>query len=471
MASLSILHIVHQFLPHHRHGVEHSTLELAQEQVRRGHKVAILAGEFGHFRHEVDVVEEQVRELPVFRMYFNPRSENGFLHHAGFAEAFQRLLVKLMPDVIHIQHLNHLSLDIIHVARSMDIPLVYTLRDFASFCARVNLVRGDGSLCRGSDLVEDCRACLAQSLPLSSADRFEAGWIALRRNIPNPRSWRLLLERLLAGMHSIQPPLKLAGPADFVRRNEAMIEAFESVDAILSISRDVAVRTHSFLSPSLDIKPIHQAPDVRRIRHRERHPGGSGVRFGYIGKFTRIKGVHVLLEAFRRLPVGAAELHLKGAPTWTDLWEIAYYRQMRRLGDRPDIHFYTAPTPRERISEFYHRIDVLVVPSIWFEAFGRVVVEALAAGVPVICSNEGGVAELVRDGVDGLHVRIGDPEDLALVLRRLVQQPETVNRMSRNCRVPKDVDTYNDDVENIYRQVIEARQGTTGISGGGDNGQ
>jgi len=470
MAALHILHIVHQFLPHHRHGVELSTLELAREQVHEGHRVEILAGEVGRFHREVEMVEERVEELPVYRVYFNPRGENGYLHHSGLADTIQRLLVKLVPDVIHIQHLNRLSLDIIHVARRMDIPVVYTLRDFASFCARVNLVRGDGSLCRSSDLVEDCRACLAQNLPLSGTETFEAGWIAIRKNISNPRSWRLLIDRAIAGLHSIEPPVTLQNPADFVRRNEAVVEAMESVDAILSISRDVAVKTRRFLSDRLEITPIHQAPEVSRIRHRERHVGGSSLRVGYIGKFTRVKGIHVLLEAFRRLPVGAAELHLKGAPTWTDLREIAYYRRMRRLGERPDIHFHTAPTPRDRISEFYHRIDVLVVPSIWFEAFGRVVIEALAAGVPVICSNEGGVAELVRDGVDGLHFRLGDPEDLALILRRIVQQPETVNRMSRNCHAPKELTTYAGEIEAVYKRVMATRQ-QAAREAGGYNGQ
>ncbi|MCB2200023.1 glycosyltransferase family 4 protein [bacterium] len=464
MSTLNILHVVHQFFPHHRHGVELSTLELARYQSKQGHRVSILAGEVGRFHTELDFKQQQVDGLPVLRVWFNPRSENAYLHHRGFEEAITRHLLRLMPDVVHVQHLNHLSLDVIHAARKLDIPVVYTLRDFASFCARVNLVRGDGSLCEQSDLVQDCQSCLAQRTTLSLEELIPAGVVAVRRNLGQLRSWKLITDRLLSLNSPAKPPIRYDTPADFVRRNEFVVDAFEQVNAITAISQDVADRTRAFLTDDIEIEAIHQAPDVNRLAHHERLPGGSPLRIGYIGKFTRIKGVEVLIHAFRHLPVGAAELHLKGSPTWTDLNEIAFYRRMRKLGDRPDIHFDTIPTPSQRIHEFYNRVDLLVVPSIWFEAFGRIVIEAQASGVPVLCSDRGGVSELVEDGVDGLHFRMGDSEDLAAILQRLVKQPELVNRMSRNCSAGKSLDEYVGEIERVYRRVME--QDSTGLNSG-----
>lgn len=455
MATLNILHIVHQFFPHHRHGVELSTLELARYQQKQGHTVTIFAGELGHFHRELDLVEEQVNGLPVVRAWFNPRSENGFLHHRGFHETFSHFLLKLMPDVVHIQHLNHLSLDVIHASRKLDIPVVYTLRDFASFCARINLVRGDGTLCESSDLVQDCQTCLQQSPRLPLSELLPAGAMAVCQNVGRPRSWKLLADRLISLNSPAKPPVRTATLTDFVRRNEFIVDAFEQVDAITAISQDVADRTRVFLTDDLEIEAIHQAPDVNRLAHRERRPGASPLRIGYIGKFTRIKGLEVLIRAFKHLPVGAAELHLKGSPTWTDLNEIAFYRRMRKLGDRPDIHFDSIPTPSERISEFYNRIDLLVVPSIWFEAFGRIVIEAKASGVPVICSDRGGVSELIEDGVDGLHFKMGDSEGLAAIFQRLVKQPELVSRMSRSCGAGKSLDEYVGEIERVYRRVMD----------------
>jgi glycosyltransferase involved in cell wall biosynthesis len=74
----------------------------------------------------------------------------------------------------------------------------------------------------------------------------------------------------------------------------------------------------------------------------------------------------------------------------------------------------------------------VVVPSIWFENSPLTIQEAQIAGVPVITSNQGGMAELVRDGVDGLHFRLGDPDDLYRVLASVVDHPERLESLRRN---------------------------------------
>ena len=74
-------------------------------------------------------------------------------------------------------------------------------------------------------------------------------------------------------------------------------------------------------------------------------------------------------------------------------------------------------------------IDVLVVPSIWPEVTGLVVLEAFLAGVPVVASRIGGLTEAVRDGVDGLLFCAGDAADLGRALRRLVEEPSLLHRL------------------------------------------
>ena len=68
-------------------------------------------------------------------------------------------------------------------------------------------------------------------------------------------------------------------------------------------------------------------------------------------------------------------------------------------------------------------VDWVVVPSVWWENSPLVIQEAFAAGRPVICSDIGGMAEKVSDGINGLHFRIGDPEDLAATIHRAVGTP------------------------------------------------
>jgi glycosyltransferase involved in cell wall biosynthesis len=78
--------------------------------------------------------------------------------------------------------------------------------------------------------------------------------------------------------------------------------------------------------------------------------------------------------------------------------------------------------------------DVCAVPSVWEEAFGLAVVEAMAQGKPVVASRVGGIPELVRDGVDGLLVPPGRPEALARALAQLLADPLRARRMGRAAR-------------------------------------
>jgi GT2 family glycosyltransferase len=81
-------------------------------------------------------------------------------------------------------------------------------------------------------------------------------------------------------------------------------------------------------------------------------------------------------------------------------------------------------------------IDVLVVPSTWIENAPFIIREAFAAGVPVIASNLGGMAEMVRDGVDGLLFPAGDPAALAAAVRRLIDEPDLLARLRAGIRRP-----------------------------------
>ena len=76
----------------------------------------------------------------------------------------------------------------------------------------------------------------------------------------------------------------------------------------------------------------------------------------------------------------------------------------------------------------------MVAPSTWLEAFGLVVVEAMAAGVPVVAAGHGAFVELVEDGVTGLLHRPGEPDSLASCIRRIAAGPDRNREMGRAAR-------------------------------------
>ena len=121
---------------------------------------------------------------------------------------------------------------------------------------------------------------------------------------------------------------------------------------------------------------------------------------GFLGSAMISKAPHVLLEAFGRLPAGAATVDLFGEITAYH-GDDSYRPRLTPLIAQAGVTMHGA-IPHERVPEALARLDVLVVPSIWPENSPLVIREAFLAGVPVVASRIGGIPEAVTDGVNGL---------------------------------------------------------------------
>jgi glycosyltransferase involved in cell wall biosynthesis len=136
----------------------------------------------------------------------------------------------------------------------------------------------------------------------------------------------------------------------------------------------------------------------------------SGATLAFAGRLTAQKALEVALEALARVDdvtlLIAGEGDRRG-PLEAKAVELGLGSRVRFLG----------AVPRERIVELFRAADATILSSSW-ENFPHTVVESLAAGTPVLATATGGVAEVVRDGENGLLVPSGDPEALAEAIRR-----------------------------------------------------
>jgi glycosyltransferase involved in cell wall biosynthesis len=99
-------------------------------------------------------------------------------------------------------------------------------------------------------------------------------------------------------------------------------------------------------------------------------------------------------------------------------------------------------------------VDWVVVPSVWWENAPLVILEAFRHGRPVICGNLGGMAEMVRDGVDGLHAPVGDPAGLAAALRRAADRPELWDRLASGILPPRTIAQVAEDHLSLYQELL-----------------
>jgi len=162
----------------------------------------------------------------------------------------------------------------------------------------------------------------------------------------------------------------------------------------------------------------------------------------FVGRVTPIKGVHILLKAFEVVvsenPHLSKKLAIVGPLTDRfNLNKVSNYAKTlieysrRKLGDKV---LFTGPVDRETLRILYSNAYCLVLPSL-AEAFGLVLIEAIASGIPVIGSRAGGIVDVIQNGFNGLLFEKGSWKDLAEKLKVVVENGDLRNRMGINARV------------------------------------
>ncbi len=151
----------------------------------------------------------------------------------------------------------------------------------------------------------------------------------------------------------------------------------------------------------------------------------------FVGRFEERKGLPVLLEAFRRLKVRRPELSLVVAGEGTRRKE---YEDWVRENAAQGVHF-AGYVPGAVLPAYYQHAAVYCAPNTGNESFGIVLLEAMAAGAPVVASNIEGFSAVVTHGVDGLLVPPRDPGALAAALERVVTTPALAGALRRRAAV------------------------------------
>ncbi|MFT5285894.1 MAG: glycosyltransferase involved in cell wall biosynthesis/GT2 family glycosyltransferase [Planctomycetota bacterium] len=424
-ASLRLMYVVHGFPPDTWAGTEVYTLNLAREMTNRGHTVTIFARFPADSESDVDFeVEETTFDgLRLLRMTHRLNHPNlATSYHQPRAEAaFREVLQRERPDLVHFQHLIHTSAGLVDVAKQAGIPSVMHCHDYWSLCARVQLIRPDGERC-DHNMGLGCHVCVkGEALDKVSAWADRTAWLGPILD----SAGRVAEKGLLGG--------KLADRArayrDMRERGPFVLGAYASNDLVVSPSR--FLRDRLLESGAFDADRFLYSDNGMRTDHVEalkktRDPDGR-LRVGFIGSLVWYKGVDVLIRAINRSADELIVLSIYGdfRPD-----EDEHHAELQALaGDRVK---FCGRFDNAELSSVYADIDVLAVPSIWFENSPITIHEAFLTRTPVVASDIGGMAEYVRDGVDGLQFAVGDDAALARCLERFLREPDLLDKLSED---------------------------------------
>ncbi|MFM8944462.1 MAG: glycosyltransferase family 4 protein [Actinomycetota bacterium] len=190
----------------------------------------------------------------------------------------------------------------------------------------------------------------------------------------------------------------------------------------IAVSRAAASFAGRAVSLGYEIVP--NGVEVGRFRGAPRR--GSAPRIAFVGRLDPQKGFPVLVDAFARLAADRPDLGLVVAGDGADRDAV------ERLGStaRGRVAMLGAVPNGDLAERVFAEASVFCSPAVGQESFGIVLVEAMAAGLPVVASDIPGYREVVRDGTDGLLVRPADPASLAATLARVLDDPALASRLA-----------------------------------------
>ncbi|CDR13616.1 glycosyltransferase [Streptomyces iranensis] len=289
------------------------------------------------------------------------------------------------PDVVHVHNVFPLlSPAVLAACADARVPAVATLHNYTQVCSPGTLQRNG----------RPCAECVG-SAPLPAVRH---GCYRSSRLATVPLAVSLSVNR---------------------RRWWSGVERFFCISAA---QRDVLVRAGM---PAERLAVKHNfVPDPGACRV------GGGEHLLYLGRLAEAKGVRLLMAAWDEIAasggVGVPLVIAGAGPLEREVTGWA--------AGRDDVAFVGLLDPGECRKAIVRSVAV-VAPSTWQEAFGLVVVEAMAAGVPAVAAGHGAFVELVEDGVTGLLHQPGEPASVAACLRRIAAEPVLGREMGQAARL------------------------------------
>ncbi len=443
---MRIVLTVHQFLPDHLSGTELIAYHIARELQSRGHDVRIFTG----YPQKIPLPESDrfdtynVDGLQVhrFRHAHVPMGGQSNIvemeyRHDFFKTHFTTFLKEFRPDVVHFLHLYRLSTTAIDACRELGIRTLFTATDFWFICPLVQLLLPDGSLCNGPNAL--AANCVRHIAEVSQSP-------AIASRIQKTPQALISLATLAARLHVL--PSSQAPHIRAVSQRPAYLRhKLNEIDRVILPSKTMqTLLTAHGLEPERATLLPYGVPTSHLQRHTDKgdHPL---LRVAFLGAMVRHKGPHVLIAALRTLPRDipiSVTFHGK-LEEYPD-----YIASLRALaGDDARIRFAGGYQPGE-LNAILADTDLVVVPSLWYENTPLVIYEAHAAGTPVLASNLGGMAEAVRDGVDGLLFPPNDATALAALLQQLATDRTRIRALAAQTLVPMSVATHVNRLEALY---------------------
>jgi glycosyltransferase involved in cell wall biosynthesis len=397
---------------------------IAHEQAchlhKAGYEVAVFCGKHDDSLSHYSVTREIYDGLDVFRVILHAQDyQLGQNFYKPIVdELFDAVLKKVQPDVVHFHNIVGLSLGIVARAHRHGIRTVLTLHDHWGFCFKNTLLKEQDLVCNDFSKCGEC-------LPELTDNRGRLIHVHMRN--------------------------------DYIALQLSKVERFISPSLYLSSTYAKAG------IPSDKISVISYGVNVKRFSQVVKVSAEEPIRFTFIGYLGVHKGVHILIEAMDLLLKkgylgNLCTINIIGVGIMAD--DLAKFVTNNQIESAVKLWGKIAHTQIETV---YRCTDVLVTPSIWPENEPVTILEAMAAGIPVLASAIGGNLQLVEDGVNGYLFESGNSVLLAEKMIEMALDRNLIKLMGRKAYEKMAENT----LDNYVRRISEVYQDNKSFSANG----
>ncbi len=444
---MKIVLITHQFLPEYSSGTEILTYSTAKAFQNAGHIVEIITGYPVEFISDktIDFDSYEYDGLHVKR-YFRRKERmrelgsimEGSYHDPFAANWFKEYLNTFKPDIVHAFHLALVSASVVDVCVNMKIPIIFTPTDFWFICPRYRLSLPDNSMCNGPDL--NAINCLQH---------------IISRNYPS----------IVSSLVSIFPnrilkKIMISKSLKFTLLNElqALNHRAEYLKKRLNMFNRVIIPSKimqkKLVANGLEVKKIifsRYGINIPKVESEHKKVNSDKLRVGFIGTLSEHKGPDILIRAIRNMPSTIAiELKIYGDHSIN----TKYIKQLFKLKNKDQRIHFCGTFENDSIDEIFSELDVLVVPSTWYENTPLVIFSAQAAKTPIIATDLGGMSEVIKHEENGLLVSASDVTQLSEALLRLHDDRDFLKKLSTNVIPPKSSEQYALELLVVYNELM-----------------
>lgn len=407
-------------------GVELYTRQIAEGFHERGKNVIVVCRESSKCLEDYSLLHEQINGIEVYRIvndFKELKDYNQFYENKNIDKICLEILRKHNPDIAVVNHLIGLSSNIPFILHQNKIPFLYYLHDFWNICDRINLVNAWSHLCSGP-LKNDCYKCLTfgQSVswkkqkllylikiifPYSLRKKFGFIKRIIKTSPHTPDDLITIKNRHTSFYQGSVLSNLLLVPSNFVKEIFVNNGYPDKLITVLPLGEE---ENHE-----IDLQLNYQQLDIKRIT------------FGYIGHIIPIKGLEVLIRAFRMVDNQNIYLKVFGR----DDIDIEYSKKIKLLSNNDKRIYFLGVFNPDNKNLVYNQIDILVIPSLAPETFSFVAREALARKIPIIASDVGVLPELVRHHENGYLFARGDFNELANIIRDIAHNPSILFSLNK----------------------------------------